>query len=78
MERPLSDAQEQQAQQLADAIAAGAEQEILDIARTLIAAEDASLFGATEFQIRDAILRIAAKAYEQHLARKKTATREPA
>ena len=77
MERPLSDAQEQQAQHLADAIGADAEQEILDIARTLIAAEDANLFGATEFQIREAILRIAAKAYEQHLASKKTATKGP-
>ena len=78
MERPLSDSQELKAQQLAHAITADAEAEILDIARTLIAAEDANLFGATEFQIRDTILRIAAKAYEQHLARKKTATREPA
>ena len=78
MERPLSDAQEQQAQQLAAAIAAGAEEDILRIARTLVAAEDATLFGATEFQVRDIVLRIAAKAYEQHLASKKTATPDPA
>lgn len=78
MERPLSDAQEQQAQQLAAALAAGAEEDLLRIARTLVAAEDAALFGATEFQVRDAVLRIAAKAYERHLASKKTATQAPA
>lgn len=64
MERPLSDTQEQQAQQLAAAIAAGAEEDILRIARTLVASDDATLFGATEFHIRDVVLRIAAKVGE--------------
>lgn len=72
MDRPLSDTQEQQARQLATALAAGAEEDLLRLARALVAAEDATLFGATEFQVRDAVLRIAARAYEQHLASKQT------
>jgi len=64
---PLPPAQEAQAQELATAIA-----------RDLVACDDASLFGDTEFRVRDAILRVAAKAYRQRLAQKKTATRAPA
>jgi hypothetical protein len=62
---------EAQARELATAIAASAEEELLAIARTLLDADPASLFGATEFQIRDLALKIAAKAYEQRLAQKK-------
>ena len=36
-----------------------------------------TLFGATEFRVRDLILGVAAKAYQQHLAQKKTATTPP-
>jgi hypothetical protein len=32
------------------------------------------LFGATEFQVRDLVLRMGAKAYGEHLREKKTAT----
>lgn len=78
MERPLSQTQQEQAQQLAQAITQAAQDEFLHIAQLLVAADDATLFGATEFQVRDAILRVAATAYEQHLASKKTATRAPA
>lgn len=77
MKEPLSPEQEVQAKQLAQAIALAAEEEILDIARTLTASDAASLFGDTEFKIRDIILRVAAKAYEQRLAQKKTATNPP-
>jgi hypothetical protein len=49
----------------------------LQVARTLVAAKTATLFGATEFKVRDLFLRAAAKAYEQHLAEKKTATKAP-
>lgn len=41
-------------------------------------AEPAGLFGATEFKIRALAHRIAAKAYEQRLAQKKSATTPPA
>ena len=78
MDRPLSDTQQEQARQLAEAITQAANDEILHIAQLLVAADDATLFGATEFQVRDVILRVAAKAYQQHLARKKTVTPAPA
>jgi hypothetical protein len=77
MERPLSEAQQQEAQELAAALAQAAQEDLLHIAQTLVGAGDA-VFGDTEFQVREAILRVAAKAYEQHLARKKTATSAPA
>jgi hypothetical protein len=44
---------------------------------TLQQAEPATLFGATEFTIRDLALRIAAKAYQQRLDQKKMATKAP-
>ena len=78
MKGTLSAEQEVQAQQLAAAIAAASHEEVLHLARTLVGSDPAALFGETEFQIRDLILRVAAKAYEQHLAGKKTATKAPA
>jgi hypothetical protein len=78
MKESLSAAQEAEAQQLAHAIAEAAHDELLQSARTLVATEPASLFGATEFTIRDLILQVAAKAYQQHLEPKKTATRDRA
>lgn len=74
MKESLSAAQEAEAQQLVQAIAEAAHDELLQSARTLVATEPASLFGATEFTIRDLILQVAAKAYQQHLEPKKTAT----
>jgi hypothetical protein len=46
------------------------------MAETLVGSD--SLFGQTEFAIRDILLRVGAKAYEQRLAQKKTATKGPA
>lgn len=74
MKEPRCPAQEAQARELAQAIAQVAEDELLEIARTLLDAEPAALFGPTEFKVRDLALRIAAKAYQQRLAQKKTAT----
>jgi hypothetical protein len=69
---------EARARELAAAIASSTEQELLEIARTLVEAEPQTLFGETEFKIRDLALKIAAKAYEQRLAsEKKTATSPP-
>ena len=73
----LPAAQEAEARQLAEAIARAAADELLHLARTLVAAGPASLFGATEFQVRDLLLQVGAKAYEQHLAQKKSATTAP-
>ena len=70
MQQPLPPEQEAQAQALAVAIAQAAHQDLLHLARDLVRADNASLFGETEFRVRDAILRVAAKAYEQHLAQK--------
>lgn len=69
--------QEAQARELAAAIAEVSAEELLEIARTLLDAEPADLFGATEFQVRDLAHRIAAKAYERALAQKKSATTAP-
>jgi len=78
MKGPLSAEQEAQAQALAEAIAEAAQEEFLQVARTLVGSDNASLFGENEFKIRDIILRVGAKAYQEHLGGKKTATRGPA
>jgi hypothetical protein len=66
------------AEALARAIHEAAALDIDALARTLLDTDDASLFGATEFRIRALAHQIAAKAFEQHLAQKKTATTAPA
>lgn len=76
MKKPLSEAQEVAAKELAAAITEVATQEIQKMAETLVGSD--SLFGQTEFAIRDILLRVGAKAYEQRLAQKKTATKGPA
>jgi hypothetical protein len=77
MNKPLTAAQHEEVKQLAQAIAAAATEEFEQLARTLVANADAP-FGKPEFTIRDILLRVGAKAYEQHLAQKKTATKAPA
>jgi hypothetical protein len=77
MQEALHAAQEAEVQQLAEAIAQAASAEFLQLARTLVGS-GASPFGEAEFTIRDILLRVGAKAYEQHLAQKKTATKAPA
>ena len=69
---------EAQVREMAQAIAKASETELLEIARTLLDAEPATLFGDTEFKIRDLALKIAAKAYQRRLDQKKTATPPPA
>src|SRR5262249_24543272 len=78
MKEARSADQEAQAQELAAAIRAAAEEEVLEIARLLSDADPASLFGQTEFKVRALARRIAAQAHEQRLARKKSATTPPA
>ena len=77
MSQPLTQEQEKEVQQLARAIAEAASQEFEQLARTLVGCGDAP-FGQPEFAIRDILLRVGAKAYEQHLEQKKTATKGPA
>lgn len=71
MQEALTANQEAEARELAQAIAEAAEADLLEIARTLVGSTPANLFGANEFKIRDIILRVAAKTYEQHLSQKK-------
>jgi hypothetical protein len=75
---PLSPERLAEAQALAQAIREATAAEIDELARTLVTTADRELFGANEFKVRDLAHRIAAKAFEQHLAQKKTATKAPA
>lgn len=63
---------------LVDAIHEATDADIEELARNLLDSDDEHLFGDNEFTIRSLAHKIAAKAIEQHLARKKTATRAPA
>lgn len=70
----LSPEQEARAQQLAADLQQALGDELLAIARSLVANEQRP-FGTAEFQLRDLLLRAGAKALELSLAQKKTATR---
>jgi hypothetical protein len=63
---------------LAQAIRTATDAEIDELARNLLNTDDSQLFGQNEFTIRALAHKIAAKAIEQHLARKKTVTGGPA
>jgi len=54
------------------------EKEVAALARLLAEKGGRDLFGQTEFEVRDLVLRIGAKAYEERLRAKKTATTVPA
>jgi hypothetical protein len=73
----LSPEREAQAQQLAQALRQAADDDFLAIARALVATDEATLFGDTEFHLRDLLHRLGAKAYQAFLAQKKTATAGP-
>src|SRR5512135_3241055 len=62
---------------LTRAIREAVDAEIGELAANLATTDDAHLFGQNEFKIRALAHKIAAKALEQHLARKKTATKAP-
>ncbi len=64
--------------QLAKEIREAVDAEISELAANLASTDDAHLFGDNEFKIRALAHKIAAKAVEQHLARKKTDTKGPA
>ena len=76
MSEPLSPELEQQAQELAARIRCRSADAVLDMARRLVAASDETLFGDTEFALRDAALGVVAAAYTEHLE-KKVATSAP-
>lgn len=70
MSEPLSPELEQKAQELAARIRTRSEASILAMARRLVACTDATLFGDTEFALRDQALGLVAEAYAEHLPQK--------
>ena len=64
---PLSSEQEAEANTLEAKIQTAVQKEIADLARLMVSKSDRELFGATEFQVRDIVLRIGAKVYAEHL-----------
>jgi uncharacterized protein (DUF305 family) len=75
---PRTPEKQAEIENLARAIREAVDGEIRELAANLATTDDAHLFGDNEFQIRSLAHKIAAKAIEQHLAQKKTATRAPA
>ena len=73
----LSAEQEQEAKLLEARIRLAVDQEISDLARLLVSKSEKDLFGQTEFQVRDLVLRCGAQAFQEHLRGKKTATAAP-
>ncbi len=70
----LSAEQEAAAQELAQRIRELADEEFLQVARLLVSKPDREIFGETEFQIRDILLKAGAKALQERLRQKKTVT----
>lgn len=77
-QQPLSPELEAQALELVARLRPQAEEDLLALARLLVSKEDRELFGETEFEVRDLVHRLGAKAYSAHLAGKKKATKVPA
>lgn len=65
---------EAEAQQLLRTLREAVDEELLAMARALVATDEHSLFGDTEFQVRDLVHRLGSTAYQVFLAQKKTAT----
>ena len=74
---PLTPEKQAEIAGLEQAIRQAVDAEIGELAANLATTDDAHLFGANEFAIRALAHRIAAKAVERHLARKKTDTKAP-
>ncbi len=73
----LSLEQEAEAKILEAKIQTAIQKEIADLARLMVGKKDRDLFGQTEYQVRDLVLRVGAKVFEEHLREKKTATKAP-
>jgi hypothetical protein len=70
----LNEEQECEAKALEAKIRQGVDSEISSLARLLVSKSETDLFGTTEFQVRDLVLRVGAIAFAEHLRGKKTAT----
>jgi hypothetical protein len=73
--QPLPPEKQAEVDDLARAIREAVDAEISELAAELATTDDAHLFGDLEFKIRALAHKIAAKALEQHLAKKKTDTK---
>ncbi len=65
--RELTAVEEEEARRIAVSVAAGARAEALKIGRLLASRKNSELFGATEFEVRDAVPRIGTRALETAL-----------
>lgn len=74
-QQPLDPEQEAQAQELVARLRPLADADLLALARLLVSKQEHELFGDTEFEVRDIVHRLGAKALETHLRGKKTATK---
>jgi HPt (histidine-containing phosphotransfer) domain-containing protein len=75
---PLTPENQAEIEDLAQAIREAVDAEIDELAAHLATTDDAHLSGDNEFKIRALAHKIAAKAVQQRLARKKTAPKAPA
>lgn len=77
MSKPLSPELEAKAQELAARITCRSADSILEMARRLVATTDDTLFGNTEFLLRDQAVHLVAHAYNEFLPKKKMDTPPP-
>ena len=70
----LTPEQEREAKALEVKIREALDREVTELAQLLVSKTDRDLFGKTEFEVRDLVLRLGAKAFQEHLQQKKTAT----
>lgn len=75
VQQPLAPELEAEAQELVARLRPQAEEDLLALARLLVSKQDRELFGETEFEVRDIVHRLGAKAYTAHLAGKKRGTK---
>ena len=79
MDTDLTAEQEAEARRIYDALQHSADAELMALARLLASKGDGDIFGATEFQVRDAVHKIGAQAIQTALqGRKKGGTTAPA
>jgi hypothetical protein len=76
-EQEVEAKREAQAQELAKILSAAFAEEALKMARLLCSKDERHTFGQAEFQLRDLVHALGAKALEAALAQKKTATGAP-
>jgi parvulin-like peptidyl-prolyl isomerase len=74
----LTPEQEAEAKILEERIRHAAGEEFKQLARLMVSKKTHEIFGQTEMQVRDILLRVGAKVYEEYLREKKTATKEQA